>query len=347
MDGYNPWQRITSVAVIGTTSWGTTLAALLARKGVSTSLWARTAEEAALLQRDRENRQRLPGIPLPPSLNITSDLEAALAPAGLIILAVPSQTMRSNLRALSSFLRPGVVLLSAAKGLEVDTAKRMSEVIREEIGSMAAPICVLSGPNLSREIATGQPTTTVVAGPDLMVAQRVQEVLLTSVFRVYTHTDVVGVELGGALKNIIAIDAGLADGLGYGANGKAAFITRGLAEITRLGVACGANPLTFAGLAGLGDLIATCYSPLSRNHYVGEELAKGRKLDDILASIPHVAEGINTTIAALKLAARYGVEMPISEKTYQVLFEGLDPRRAVMDLLLREPKHELSGIDAC
>lgn len=337
---------INRVAVVGTTSWGCTLALLLSAKGLETYLWARTEREARDLSHTRENRRLLPSVTLPQSLHISHDPEEALSNAQLVIMAVPSQTMRQNARRLAPFLKHYPIIVSAAKGLELTTGLRMSEVLLEEL-SPPSPglICALSGPNLSREVAQGQPTSSVVASPDLKVAAQVQEALMTPTFRVYTNTDVIGVELGGALKNIIALGAGLADGLGYGANGKAAFITRGLAEITRLGVAAGAHPLTFAGLAGLGDLIATCYSPLSRNRQVGEHLGRGRTLEAVLREMPHVAEGVSATLAALQLASRLKVEMPIAEKTRQVLFEGLDPRQAVTELMLREPKFELLGID--
>ncbi len=252
--------------------------------------------------------------------------------------------MRGNLRTLRSHLDPDTLVLSAVKGLERDTGKRMSEVVREELPGLRRPLCVLSGPNLSREIAQGLPAATIVASEDLAVAETLREALMSPLFRVYTNEDVAGVELAGALKNIIAIGAGMCDGLGYGDNAKAGFITRGLAEIARLGVAAGAQPLTFLGLAGVGDLMATCYSPLSRNHRVGIELAKGRTLDDVLSSLGQVAEGVTTTVAARELARRYGVEMPITEMTYKVLFEGLDPRRAVAELMLRAPRHELHGV---
>jgi glycerol-3-phosphate dehydrogenase (NAD(P)+) len=238
-----------------------------------------------------------------------------------------------------------MLILSVAKGLEVESVKRMSQVISEEIASsFHHNICALSGPNLSREIARGLPAVTVVAAYDAAVAARVQKIMATPLFRVYTNTDVVGVELGGALKNIIALAAGMVDGLEYGNNTKAGLITRGLAEITRLGVAAGANPLTFAGLAGLGDLVATCASPLSRNRFVGQELAKGRDLKGILSSMTGIAEGVTTTVASLKLASELDVEMPIAEQVFRVLFKGIDVRQAVSELMVRELKHELAGI---
>lgn len=339
-------QRRNRVAVIGTTSWGTTLAIMLTRKELAVSLWARTEQEAEELNREKQNASRLPGFSFPEELRATASLDEALDKAGLVIFAVPSQDMRHNVRLVREYLDSSMLILSVAKGLEVESVKRMSQVVSEEVAPRYHPnICVLSGPNLSREIARGLPAVTVVAAYDAAVAAKVQKVMATPLFRVYTNTDVVGVELGGALKNIIALAAGMVDGLEYGNNTKAGLITRGLAEITRLGVAAGANPLTFAGLAGLGDLVATCSSPLSRNRFVGQELAKGRDLKEILSSMTGIAEGITTTVAALKLAEELDEEMPIAEQVFRVLFKGLDVRRAVYELMVRELKHELAGIN--
>ena len=333
------------VAVIGTTNWGTTLGIMLSRKGMQVTLWARTMEEAERLNRDGENRARLPGFPFPSGLRATASIEQALEMVGLVVLAVPAQTMRQNVRVIRDHVDSSVMILSVTKGLEVESARRMSEVIAEEISpGFHSNICVLSGPNLAKEIARGLPATTVVAAREAEVAATVQRMIASPLFRVYVNTDIVGVELGGVLKNIIALAAGMIDGLGYGDNTKAGLITRGLAEITRLGVAAGANPLTFAGLAGLGDLVATCSSPLSRNRFVGQELAKGRPLKEITSSMAGLAEGVTTTVAALKLAAEHKVEMPIAQQVYRVLHEGLDVRRGVSELMGRELKHELAGI---
>ena len=336
---------MSKVVIIGTTSWGTTLAILLGKKGLEVVLLARSSEEATELQQRRENTRLLPGFLLPSTVQVMLPSEQAFSKADVVILAVPSQSMRQNIRLVKTLLDSSTLVMSAAKGLEVETTLRMSEVLEEELPpGFQGNICVLSGPNLSLEVARGLPATSVVAARDLKTAQRVQSWLMTSRFRVYTNTDVIGVELGGGLKNIIALGAGMCDGWGYGDNAKAAFMTRGLAEISRLAMAAGANPLTLAGLAGLGDLVATCSSRLSRNHYVGEELAKGRKLKDILASVPYVAEGIPTTVAARQMARRLGIEMPITEQMYRVLFEDLDPHQAAIDLMEREAKHELAGI---
>ncbi|MBI4236062.1 MAG: NAD(P)-dependent glycerol-3-phosphate dehydrogenase [Chloroflexi bacterium] len=328
-------------AVIGTTRWGTTLALLLARRGVPVTLWARTEAEAASLQAARENRELLPGHPFPPALQVTADLAQGLHDADIVVIAVPSARVRQNARLLRGLVPRDAILLGATKGLERGTGRRMSQVLADELGEEAlARYAVLSGPNLSGEIVRGLPASTVVASLDAMVAQRAQALFTSPLFRVYTNSDLIGVELGGALKNIVALGAGMADGMGYGDNGKAAFIARGIAEITRLGVAAGSQPLTFAGLACLGDLIATCYSPLSRNHYVGLELAKGRHLQEILAGLGQVVEGVDTTPAALLLAGGLGIEMPIAYQTYRVLYEGLDPRQALEELMARAPKPE-------
>lgn len=337
---------MSKVAVIGTTTWGTTLAVLLARKGLAVYLWARSEAEAQGLNAAREHRERLPGVSFPSTLVVTADLEEGLKEAALVILAVPSQGMRENVQRLRRGLGASSLVLSAAKGLEIGSGARMVEVIAEELGAtVLGRMAVLSGPNLAKEIAQGLPATTVVAAFRPEVAERVQSLMMTRRLRIYTHSDVIGVELGGALKNIIAIGAGACDGIGYGDNAKAAFITRGLAEITRLGVAAGANPLTFAGLAGVGDLLVTCSSPLSRNRYVGQELARGRPLAVILAELKQVAEGVPTTKAARALAQRLGVEMPITEQTYRVLFEGVGLQEAVAGLMEREAKHELAGME--
>ncbi len=334
-----------NVAIIGTGSWGTTLGIVMARRGVNVALWARTEDEAQRLASERRNADRLPDFPFPDSLRPTASLSDALKDATLVLFAVPSRSLRENARRAAPLLRPSMLVMSATKGLERESGKRMSQVLAEELPpALKRHICVLSGPNLSREIAEGQPATTVIAAEDPAVAERAREIVMSPLLRAYTNTDVTGVELGGALKNIIAIGAGMSDGLGFGDNAKAAFITRGLVEITRLGVAAGAKPLTFAGLAGLGDLIATSSSRLSRNYYVGEQLAKGRPLKVILANMRYVAEGVDTTVAALAMAQSLSVEMPITAYTHRVLFGGMEPAAAVTELMRRAPKTEWEGI---
>lgn len=333
------------ITVVGTGSWGTTLAVVLARSGHETVLLARSQAEAAELRARAENRRFLPGIQLPPQLLLTASAEEAMGRARMVLLVVPAQKMRAQLAALRQHLPPEAVYVSCAKGLELPSGRRMSEVIREELGQAAASqTAALSGPNLAAEVARGLPTATVVAAPDEQVARFVQQNLAIPRLRVYTNTDLLGVELAGALKNIIAVGAGICDGLGFGDNAKAAFLTRGLAEIARLGLALGANPLTFAGLAGVGDLMATCASRLSRNRYVGEELGKGRSLAEIQAEMTMVAEGVPTTAAAKQLAESLRVEMPITEKMFAVLFAGASPREAVGELMMRDRKDELDGI---
>lgn len=322
------------IAIIGTTAWGTTLGVMLARRGTEVALWARTKEEAERLDQARENTARLPGVAFPERLRPTDSLAEAMSGASLVILAVPSQEMRTNIREVKEHIQESVPIMSAAKGLELATAKRMSQVIAEVLNpGHRSNICVLSGPNLSREIAQGLPASTVIAAENAPLAEKAKGIMSSPTFQVFTSDDVVGVELGGALKNIIALGAGMADGLGYGSNAKAAYVARGLTEITRLGVAAGANPITFIGLACLGDLLATSSSPLSRNHTLGEGLAQGRSLEEIKASMGSVVEGVATTAAAVKLARELEVEMPITEQIYRVLFEGESPAQAMAELM--------------
>jgi glycerol-3-phosphate dehydrogenase (NAD(P)+) len=286
----------------------------------------------------------LPGIHFQGALHVTSDIKEAVEEKDMLLLVTPSQLMRENVRMFAPYVSRETLLVSCSKGIEVSSLKRMTEVINEELPAMGKRIAALSGPNMAREVAEGKPTAAVVAAEDREVAVQARILLTTSQFRVYTADDVVGVELGGAFKNIIAIGAGINEGMDMGENAKAAFITRGLAELVRLGLAAGANPFTFVGLAGIGDLIVTCASPLSRNQQLGRRLAAGEKLEDILASTHTVAEGVYTTRAALKLAERYQVELPITYELSQVLFEGLDPHEAVPELMMRDPKHEMEGM---
>ena len=332
------------VAIIGTTIWGTTLGVILAQKGVQVRLWARTEQEAAELKNNGPDPDSSPDIALPPQLLITHDLEEAFDEARAVLMVVPSQAMRQNIKLVSSYLNKSMLVVSAAKGLEIGSGKRMSQVIEEEIDPrFRSNICVLSGPNLAREVLRGLTAATVAAAEDNSVARKAQRLLTTPNLCVFTNTDVIGVELGGALKNIIALGAGIADGLSYGDNAKAAFMTRGLTEITALGVALGAHPLTFSGLAGLGDIIATCASPLSRNHYVGVELTKGRSLTEIVNSMSGIAEGVTTTLVARNLAHNLGLEMPITERVYRVLYEDADPRQVALEMMGGNVRHELAG----
>ena len=333
-------------AIVGTTSWGTTLAIMLAKRGEDVCLLAQTPQESERLNRERQNAKYAPGQTFPPSLKAMASIEEACHGAEMTIIAVPSSRLRENAKKIKKSLDAATILVSAVKGLEAETGKRMTQLLAEELPSVFKErTCVLSGPNLSKEILLGLPASTVLACRNTNIATSGQNMLNSGTFRVYTNEDVPGVEFGGALKNIIAIGAGIADGLGMGNNAKASFIARGLAEITRLGVAAGAHPSTFAGLAGLGDLIATCESKLSRNHYLGEQLAKGRKLDEIRSTMINTVEGVDTTRAALILAKRYKVEMPIAQVTYQVLFEGMSPQKAMQELMSRSPRPESEKID--
>ncbi|MBA3876543.1 MAG: hypothetical protein C0498_06345 [Anaerolinea sp.] len=328
------------VAVIGSGAWGTTLALLVARSEAVTLL-CRSAETEARLRNERRNERRLPGVVLPDSVLPTSD-PARLAGADLLIVAVPSAHLRATMVRLAGSIPSGADVLSVVKGLELGTLLRMTQVIAEAGEIEPGRIAALSGPNLALEIASGLPASAVVAAEDPALAERIVERLGRREFRLYTNTDILGVELCGALKNVIAIAAGAADGLGFGDNGKAGLMTRGLAEMMRVGIAAGANPLTFAGLAGIGDVIATCGSRLSRNHRLGEELARGRAWQEIEATLPGVAEGAYTVDAALALADRLGVEMPIAHEVHNALFEGKSVRRCLVDLLARESKDELA-----
>ena len=332
--------------VVGTTSWGCTLAMQFARAGARVTVACRTPEEAERLSAEREERRLLPGIALPDSLVFQAD-GTGIGPLDAVVFAVPSQSLRENLqRVLPGLSRPLPPLVSACKGLEAGSELRMSQVLAESARAIGEepPVAVISGPNIAREVALGLPVATVVASSDPRVSETVREMLMTEMFRVYTSSDVVGVELGGALKNVITIGVGIGDGLNTGENGRAAFLTRGLAEMTRLGVSQGAAPLTFTGLAGLGDLIVTSVSRRSRNRHVGEELAKGRRLDEILADMVHVAEGVETTRPARALARRAGVDMPIVEATHRVLFEGERPTDAIRALMTRAAQYELAGL---
>ena len=314
---------------------------LLAQNEVPVNLLARTEAEAQTLSSQGRNTRFLPDSLFPEGLSVTSEPESALQQSDLVIIAVPSDRLRENVQRIKAHLQPGMTVLSATKGLELPTARRMSQVLEDELPAELHPgICVLSGPNLAKEIVEGKLASTVIAGRNPEATQKAQNMLMSANFRVYTSADVLGVELAGALKNIVALGAGIGDGMDAGENAKAAFITRGLAEMTRLGIAAGADPLTFAGLAGLGDVVATCSSRLSRNRYVGEQLAKGHSWAEIRESMDNVAEGVNATLAALVLAKELGVEMPIAEMASRVLFDGLSPQKAMAELMSRPARSE-------
>ncbi len=332
------------VTVVGATSWGITLSLIMAGKGLKVGLLTRSSDEIAHLQNSGLKSSCFSPKIIQANLLVSADPGQVLEDSRAVFLAVPSQTLRQNVRVIKPYLDPNMILISAAKGLEIGTKLRMSQVIATETGAnLHHNVCVISGPNLSREILQGLPAATVAAAEDEEVSRAVQRLLTIPNLCVYTHTDVIGVELGGALKNIIALGAGMTDGLGYGDNAKAAFMTRGLIEISALGVALGANPLTFSGLAGLGDVIATCASTLSRNHYLGVELTRGRSVDEITGSMDGIAEGVSTTKVAWELAHGLGLEMPITEKIYRVLYEGLSPLEGAAELMRAQNNHELTG----
>lgn len=330
------------ISILGAGAWGIALSSLLTDNGHQITLWEPDSQRAGRLHTDREDLTRLPNVVIPYDTQIVSRLEKALFSGEMVALALPSHSVRSVAKEMAKLGVKSDVILNLAKGIENETLCRMSEVLQQELPSdLQDRICTLSGPSFAVEVAHKMSTTVVVAGFKEQITKAVQTVFLNQYFRVYTSLDIIGVELGGSLKNVIAIGSGICDGLGMGDNTRGALITRGLAEMTRLGEKLGASPRTLAGLSGMGDLIATCTSRHSRNRYVGEEIAKGRKLNEILESMVMVAEGVKTTKSAYQLAQKHQVEMPITEQVYKILFEEKDPRQAVKDLMTREPKPEV------
>jgi glycerol-3-phosphate dehydrogenase (NAD(P)+) len=329
-------------AVVGAGSWGTTVAHLLAHN-VETVLWARDPDVALEVETKHTNSRYLPGFDLHPDLHATSDIAEAISAADMIVMGVPSHGFRATLRELRPHIRAWVPVISLAKGLEQSTNQRMTEIINDELPGH--PYGVLTGPNLAKEILAGDAAAAVLAMSDPTIAVRLQDLFSTRLFRVYTNDDVVGCELAGALKNVMAIASGMADGLGTGDNTRAAVITRGLAELSRLGQAMGGDPFTFAGLAGMGDLVATCVSPQSRNRHVGEQLGQGRTIDEIIEQMQMVAEGVKTVAVVRELAAEYGVEMPIADEVYRVVVEGQSATEAYRGLLGRQARREMHGLD--
>jgi glycerol-3-phosphate dehydrogenase (NAD(P)+) len=333
------------IVILGSGAWGTAIALSLDRRGGhQLTLWAHSRELARQIIDAGENRLFLPGFPLPAGLRVTGDT-AAVGEAEIVVSVIPSEFLRATFTRLRPHLHPGQIIVSATKGVEDRSLLRMTEVIASclmETGAgLSLPIGAFSGPSFAQEVAQGQPTAITVAFEDATIAARIQAELASQTLRLYTSTDVIGVELGGALKNVIAIAAGVAAGVGLGYNSAAALITRGIAEITRLAVACGGRRETLAGLSGVGDLVLTCTGSLSRNRTVGQELGRGRKLQEILAGLSgKVAEGVLTTRAALGLARRQGIEMPITEQMELILDEGKDPREAIRDLMLRPGREE-------
>ncbi|WP_437205891.1 NAD(P)H-dependent glycerol-3-phosphate dehydrogenase [Planctomicrobium sp. SH664] len=329
----------TKTTILGSGAMATACSILLAdHADQEVTIWARTEESSRELNEQRENARLLPGIPIPPKVKITHDVEEALQGAELLVAAIPSQYLRTTLEGLAPYLTGHRPVVSVIKGIENETFLRPSQVIEETIGSRV--VIALSGPSHAEEIGRRLPASVVAASGDVAMAKKVQKMFSTDRFRVYTNQDLIGAELAGAMKNIIGIAAGICDGLGFGDNAKSALMTRGIVEISRFGVALGAEPETFAGLAGIGDLITTCISPFGRNRQVGERLGKGESLTQILATMEAVAEGVSTTRAVHDLAEQKGIDMPITSHVYQVLFEGLPPAEATDRLMSRQPREE-------
>jgi glycerol-3-phosphate dehydrogenase (NAD(P)+) len=328
------------LAVIGGGAWGTALGIVLAPRFERVRLWVYESDVAERMQSSRQNDTYLPGFQLPDNILITSDLGVSLEDADVVLSVMPSHHVRRVYARMMPFLTESMIFVSATKGLEIGTILRMSEVIRETSSRFPLQVAALSGPTFAKEVACGDPTALVVASSDEDLTRRIQEAFSGPTFRVYTSPDPIGVEIGGSIKNVIAIGAGVIHGMGLGHNATAALITRGLAEMTRLAVEMGGRAQTLAGLAGLGDLVLTCTGELSRNRMVGVELARGRKLDEIVGSMSMVAEGVKTTDAAVELARRFGVEMPITEQMYRMLCHGLSPRVAIQSLMERSLKGE-------
>lgn len=326
------------IAVIGSGSWGCAISILLANKGNDVYLWSWQQEETDRLNKDRENKEVLPGKTFPDNIVCSHDMSLCVKDAGLIVTVAPSPATRTTAKALSEFVEKNQVIVNLSKGLEDSTLMRLSEVYAEEIPQ--AQIAVMSGPSHAEEVSMGLPTTNVVAAKSIETAEYIQEIFMDKTFRVYTGTDMIGAELGGALKNVIALCSGISDGMGYGDNTRAALMTRGLKELTRLGIAMGARPETFSGLSGVGDLIVTCTSMHSRNHRAGILLGKGYTLKETLDEIRMVVEGVNTAKAAYALSKKYEVSMPIIEEAYRVVFEGKNPKEAVNELMTRNKASE-------
>jgi glycerol-3-phosphate dehydrogenase (NAD(P)+) len=332
-----------NIAILGGGSWGIAVANLLNMNGSNTAIWEFDREDYENLLREREHSIKLPGIVLPREISIHNDLSQAVEGREIICLAIPSDTVRQVCDKLNDIpLKTGTIIVNLAKGIEIDTLMRMSEVITEEIDTASADdIVTLSGPSHAEEVARGMPTSVVAGCERLATAELVRDTFSNQFFRAYSSPDIIGVEIGGALKNIIAIAAGIADGLGGGDNAKGALFTRGIAEISRLGEAMGANPMTFSGLSGLGDLVTTCISRFSRNRAFGEKIGQGKSLETALSEMTMVVEGIKTTRAAHSLMRKFGIEMPIAKQVYEVLFEQKNPREALLELMKRDLKSEI------
>lgn len=327
------------IGILGDGGWGTTLAILLSKKNLDLTLWGAFKNYTEELKKKRINAKFLPGVKIPKNIKITSNLPEVVNTARIIVLAVPSQFIRSVVKRLRIFDLKNKIILSVAKGIENDTLMLVSDIIKDELGTNLK-LAVLSGPTIAHEVAVGIPTTAVIASKNLTLAKELQDIFNTSRFRIYINSDIRGVELGGAVKNVIAIACGISDGLGFGTNTKAAILTRGLVEIKRLGKAMGAKPETFNGISGLGDLVTTCASIYSRNRYVGEQIGKGKPIKEILKNMQMIAEGVSTTKSVYQLVKKYKVDMPITNQVYSVLYQNKNPLKAVSDLMTRKRKEE-------
>ena len=326
------------ITVLGDGGWGTTLALLLCGKGYPVSLWGAFKDYSKLMDKTRLNPKFLPGIKIPRDIDITSDIKSAVSDREIIVLAIPSQYTRAVLKQIKGNFARKTIFLSVTKGIEIKSSKRISEIIHSTLGPVK--FAVLSGPTIAQEVAKGIPTTAVAASYNKEIRKKIQEIFSTERFRVYTNPDVVGVELGGSLKNVIAIACGVSDGLGFGTNTKAAILSRGLAEISRLGQAMGAKLETFSGISGLGDLVTTCISTQSRNRFVGEQIGRGKTLKQVCAHMQMVAEGVATAKSAYALSLKYKVDMPITKEVYRLLYFNKSPRQVVKDLMTRKSKEE-------
>lgn len=342
---------MSKVTVLGCGSWGTALAVVLAAKGQPVEMWCRRSEQADEMNRTKENKRYLPGVMLPEGIVVTTDLAAALRDADYVVLAVPSQSLRETLEKTKSLLPENAILINTAKGLEVGSKLRMSQVVESVMPGSRQRFVALYGPSHAEEVGRGLPAAVVSCSENLVAAEAVQDLFMAPSFRVYTNDDLIGVEIGGAIKNVIAIATGIAIGLGVGDNAQAALLTRGMAEISRLGIALGADPLTFSGLTGIGDLVVTCTSRHSRNHRCGLALGQGKKLEQILEEMGMVVEGVKTTKATVELARELQISMPIAEEMYKVLFEEFPVQQAVHELMSRNKKSErekeLLGVSEC
>jgi glycerol-3-phosphate dehydrogenase (NAD(P)+) len=330
------------IAVVGAGSWGTALATVLDGKGIELNLWIREEDLLETVKNTRENNMYLPGVKLGDNINPTGDMEECICGCETIVFSVPSHVVGNVVRTIAPFVKPEQRIINVAKGLDPRTLRRLSEVIKEALPENR--VAAMSGPSHAEEVGRGMPTTVAAASPDREMAEYVQDLFMAPAFRVYTNPDIIGLEMGGALKNVIALGAGISDGLGYGDNAKAALMTRGIVEIARLGVKMGAKAETFAGLSGIGDLIVTCTSMHSRNRRAGIQIGQGKTLDEVLGSTNMVVEGVKATQAAYELSLLHGIDMPITREIYSVLFEGADVKKSVENLMLRSKTHETEEI---